>query len=159
MNDDLFQRFTEVSRNLKLFPLFSSADIERFRVAYGRRTLAKLENDLLALKSDDKLIFTGHMGCGKSTLLNELALNMRKQGLFVSYFSIAQVVEMSAVNHINILYSIALKLLQRAVNLQVEIPESVQTSLKNWFTPNISQAYRKVTCNSLSAKLLADQAK
>ncbi|TVP66690.1 MAG: hypothetical protein EA342_11225 [Leptolyngbya sp. LCM1.Bin17] len=141
MNDELFQRFTTASRNLNLFPLLSSEDIEEFRVAYGSRTLAVLEDAILDLEADGKLIFTGHRGCGKSTLLNQLALNMRKQGLFVSFFSIADMVEMSAVNHINILYSIALKLLHRATTLQVPIPDTVQDSLKTWFTQTKSQTY------------------
>jgi energy-coupling factor transporter ATP-binding protein EcfA2 len=141
MNDELFQRFTEVSRHFDLFPLVSSEDIEQFRVDYGTRTFAVLEDAILDLQPDGKLLFTGHRGCGKSTLLNQLALNMRKQGLFVSFFSIADMVEMSAVNHINILYSIALKLLQRAITLQVDIPENVQESLKNWFTQTKSRTY------------------
>lgn len=141
MNDELFQRFTVASRHLNLAPLLSSEDIEQFRVAYGSRTLAVLEDALLDMEPDGKLIFTGHRGCGKSTLLNELALNMRKQGLFVSFFSIADMVEMSAVNHINILYSIALKLLQRAVNLKAPIPDTVQESLTTWFTQTKSRTY------------------
>jgi nucleoside-triphosphatase THEP1 len=140
-NDELYQRFTEASRNLTLFPLLSSEEIEQFRVAYGSRTLAVLEDAIVDLGADGKLIFTGHRGCGKSTLLNELALNMRKQGFFVASFSIEEVVERSAVDHINVLYAIALKLLQRAINLKLDIPENVQASLKNWFTQTKTLVY------------------
>ncbi|NJL50010.1 MAG: AAA family ATPase [Leptolyngbyaceae cyanobacterium SM2_5_2] len=151
MNDELFQRFTQASRNFNLFPLLSSEDIDAFRVTYGSRTLAKLENDILALEPDGKLIFTGHRGCGKSTLLNELALNMRKQGLFVSFFSIATMVEMSDVNHINILYSIALKLLQRAIKLELPIPITTQEALKTWFTQTRTIEYTNQLQQELAA--------
>ncbi len=86
-------------------------------------------------------MFTGHRGCGKSTLLNELALEMRKRGLFVSFFSIAELVEMSDVNHITILYAIALELLHRAIKLQLPIPASTQDALKTWFTQTKSRTY------------------
>jgi energy-coupling factor transporter ATP-binding protein EcfA2 len=141
MNDDLFQRFAVASQNLNLFPLLSPEEIKQFRVAYGGRTLAVLEDAISDLEPDGKLIFTGHRGCGKSTLLNELAQNMDEQGHFVTFFSIADMVEMSAVNHINLLYSIALQLLHRADAEQVAISESVQASLRTWFTQTKSRTY------------------
>jgi energy-coupling factor transporter ATP-binding protein EcfA2 len=151
MNEDLYNRFTTVSRNLNLFPLLSAEEIEKFRVSYGSRTLARLENDLLALEADGKLIFTGHRGCGKSTLLNELAVNMRKQGLFVAFFSIADMVEMSDVNHINILYAIGLQLLSRATRLQIPIPDATKDALINWFTQTKSRTYTDQLRQELSA--------
>ncbi|HSM83507.1 MAG TPA: hypothetical protein VLS96_17600 [Nodosilinea sp.] len=103
-------------------------------MAYGSRTLTILEDALLDIEPHGKLIFTGHRGCGKSTLLNQLAINMDKQGLFVSFLSMVDVVEMSAVNRINILYSIALKLMEQAVTSEVSIPDTVQEALTTWFT-------------------------
>ncbi len=91
---------------------------------YGQRALAKLRSDILASDKAGKLIFTGHRGCGKSTLLAQLVRRLREDGHFVALFSIADMVEMSDVNHINILYAIALKLLSQATKLQVPIPES-----------------------------------
>ena len=76
-------------RNLALFPLLEPQEIENFRVSYGRRTLARLKQEVLASEANGKVIFTGHRGCGKSTLLNEFAGEMRKRNHFVVFFSIA----------------------------------------------------------------------
>nr|WP_278003385.1 ATP-binding protein [Nodosilinea sp. TSF1-S3] len=124
-----------------MFPLIKSEDIERFRITHSPETLARLRSAIVASEANGKLIFTGHRGCGKTTLLNELALEVRKRGLFVEFFSIADMVEMSDVNHINILYAIALRLLRRAIRNEAPIPAHVQEDLKNWFTQTKTKTY------------------
>ncbi|MEM1241595.1 MAG: P-loop NTPase fold protein [Cyanobacteria bacterium P01_H01_bin.26] len=138
---DRHAQFTAAYRNLGLFPLLKAEEIEHFRVRYGRRTLAKLKQEIVASEADGKVIFTGHRGCGKSTLLNELAGLMRQQNHFVVFFSIADMVEMSDVNHVNILYSIALQLLSKATKLQVAIPAATKKTLLTWFTETKSKTY------------------
>ena len=149
--EDRYAQFTDAYRNLNLFPLLSAGEIEKFRVPYGQRTLAKLRSAILASGDASKLIFTGHRGCGKSTLLAQLARRMQDDDLFVVIFSIADMVEMSDVNHINILYSIALKLLSQATKLRVSIPESTKTALINWFTQTKSRTYTDQLKQELSA--------
>ena len=139
--NDLYQRYIDTYRKLNLFPLLKSDDIEQFRITHSPETLARLRSAIVASEANGKLIFTGHRGCGKTTLLNELALEVRKRGLFVEFFSIADMVEMSDVNHINILYAIALRLLRRAIRTEVPIPESTRESLKTWFTQTRSVTY------------------
>ncbi|MEM9092326.1 MAG: ATP-binding protein [Cyanobacteria bacterium P01_F01_bin.53] len=138
---DRAEQFAQAYRNMNLFPLYSETEIKEFRVPYGQRTLAKLQNALEASGETGKIIFTGHRGCGKSTLLGQLAEKMRTAGLFVSGFSIADMVEMSDVNHINILYSIALRLLDKADKLNVNIPKGYRDDLVNWFTQTKSRTY------------------
>ena len=150
-DSDRKAQFNEAYRNLNLFPLVEADEIEKFRVAYAGLTLGTLETDILASTVGDKLIFTGHRGCGKSTLLNELAVSLRQEGLFVAIFSIADMVEMSDVNHINILYSIALKLLSQATKLRVPIAETTKNSLVNWFTQTKSITYSQQLKQELSA--------
>ncbi|WP_008316023.1 ATP-binding protein [Leptolyngbya sp. PCC 6406] len=134
-------RFMQAYRNLALFPLLEAQEIENFRVKYGQRTLARLKQEILASQANGKVIFTGHRGCGKSTLLNEFAGQMRQRQHFVVFFSIADMVEMSDVNHVNILYSVALMLLSKATKLQVPIPETTKNNLLNWFTETKSKTY------------------
>lgn len=136
-----YDRFQQASQNLALFPLLEARDIEEFRVQYGQRTLVRLKQTVLSLSANGKVIFTGHRGCGKSTLLYEFASQMREQKLFVVFFSIADMVEMSDVNHVNILYSIALMLLSEATKLRVPIPEQTKSTLQNWFTETKSKTY------------------
>ena len=136
-----YDRCLQAYRNLGLFPLLEAQEIEDFRVKYGQRTLARLKQEILASQANGKVIFTGHRGCVKSTLLNEFAGQMRKQQHFVVFFSIAEMVEMSDVNHVNILYAIALMLLSKATKLQVPIPDATKNNLLNWFTETKSQTY------------------
>ncbi|MEM0980879.1 MAG: ATP-binding protein [Cyanobacteria bacterium P01_H01_bin.58] len=150
MASDRYKQFTEAYRNLNLFPLLTAED-EKFRVPYGQRALAKLRSEILAVEDNGKLIFTGHRGCGKSTLLAQVARQMRNDDLFVAFFSIADMVEMSDVNHINILYSIALKLLSRATELRVPISESTKNALINWFTQTKSRTYTDQLKQEMSA--------
>jgi len=141
MDNERYELFAQAYRNLNLFPLLTAEEIDKFRVPYGQRPLAKLRNAILASDAAGKLIFTGHRGCGKSTLLAQLARRMRDDGHFVALFSIADMVEMSDVNHINILYSIALKLLSQATKLKIPIPESTKTTLINWFSQTKTRTY------------------
>ena len=136
-----YDQFADVYRNLDLLPLYTAEKIQRFRVPYAQRTLLELEEAVLAPVDNSKTIFTGHRGCGKSTLLAQLADRMREENLFVSGFSIARMVEMSDVNHINILYSMGIQLLDKAEELKVSIDENVKESLIQWFTQTKSKTY------------------
>ena len=69
MVSDRYQEFIDASRNLDLFPLLDADKIEKFRVTYGLRTLARLQDEILAVGDAGKVIFTGHRGCGKSTCI------------------------------------------------------------------------------------------
>ena len=126
--DDRIARFTEIRRNLSLLPLFKKEEIEKFRVSdYGQQVLRNLRQQITSAQDNGKFIFTGHQGCGKSTLLGQFAQQMREQNLFVVGFSIADMVEMSDVNHVNILYSIALRLMEKASEKGISIPEGTKT--------------------------------
>ncbi len=145
-----YDQFAKAYRNLDLLPLYTADKIERFRVPYAQRTLLELEEAVLAPVDNSKTIFTGHRGCGKSTLLAQLAMQMREQNLFVAGFSIANMVEMSDVNHINILYSIGIQLMDKAESLNVPIEESVKNSLIQWFTQTKSKTYTEQLKKELS---------
>ena len=75
---------------------------------------------------------------------------MRQSGLFVAGYSIADTIEPSDVNHIQILYSIALKLMETASEKQVPIPEETQDKLLNWFSQTKSSNYTEQIKQELS---------
>ncbi|MBE9181895.1 ATP-binding protein [Oculatella sp. LEGE 06141] len=130
----LLEQFRQAYRDLELFPLLTAEQIEAFRVDYSGDTVIRLEQAVENAPPNGKVIFAGHRGCGKSTLLAKFARQMMQQGYFVVFFSIADLIEMSAVNHVNILYTIALSLLSKATERQVAIPEETRKSLLDWFT-------------------------
>lgn len=135
----LLARFRQSYRDLELFPLITAEQIEAFRVDYGDRPLARLRQAVKAAPKNGKIIFAGHRGCGKSTLLAKFTRSMQQENYFVVFFSIAEMVEMSDVNHVNILYAIALMLLSKATKQQVPIPPQTQASLLDWLTTTQTQ--------------------
>ena len=107
--------------------------MDRFRVDYGEEVIEELEQLVEdSPNADGKIIFTGHRGCGKSTLLAEFSRRLNNR-YFVVSFSIAETIEMSDVNHINILFAIALNLMSEAEARRVEIPKSTKNPLYKWF--------------------------
>lgn len=143
MEPTLLEKFRQAYRNLELFPLVTAEEIDAFRVDYGDDTIARLEQVVIDSDADGKIMFAGHRGCGKSTLLARFSRKMRDQGYFVIFFSIADLIELSAVNHVNILYTIALMLLSEATKRQVAIPEATKRSLLDWLTTTQTQTVTK----------------
>ncbi len=144
MNEALLAIFQQAYQNLDLFPLVEPEQIERFRVDYGREVLVRLKQEVNASTQDGKFVFAGHRGCGKSTLLKRFAVEMQPQH-FVVFFSIADLLEPSAVTHRNILYAIALQLLSAATQQQVPIARDIQESLLGWMTTTHKQKTEKTT--------------
>lgn len=132
--DNLLSRFRKSYQDLELFPLVTARQIEAFRVDLANDTIARLEQAVEDAPPAGKVIFAGHRGCGKSTLLAKFSKKMEKQGYFVAFFSVSDLIEMSDVNHVNILYSIALSLLNKATQNEVDIPDDTRKSLLEWFT-------------------------
>ena len=132
MSSNLLESFRDAYKNLDLLPLLEQNDLKRFRVDYGGEVIEELEQLVEDSPSGDgKIIFTGHRGCGKSTLLAELGRKLDDR-YFVVFFSIAQTIEMSDVNHINILFAIAVNLMFEAQKNQVPIPQSTQDAFYKW---------------------------
>ncbi len=119
-------------RALDLFPLVSAESIDRYRVEYGREVLVRLEKEVEASDERGKFVFAGHRGCGKSTLLKTFAVNMKKKNNFVVFFSVADLIEMSDVSHINILYSIGIILLSHATRSKLSVPDDIKRELLGW---------------------------
>lgn len=133
MNQALMEQLQQAYRDLDLFPLIEPEDIERFRVEYGREVLVRLKREVEASAKDGKVIFAGHRGCGKSTLLKRFAVEMQEK-YFTVFFSISNLIEMSDVSHVNILYAIGLKLLSEATKINIAVLDSVKRSLIGWTT-------------------------
>ena len=129
----LLESFREAYRNLELLPLLTTTALAKFRVEYGTETIEELEQLVEDSPSgDSKIIFAGHRGCGKSTLLAQFCRQIEDR-YFVVFFSISDLIEMSDVNHINILFAIAVRLMEAAEEQQVEIKSSTKDQFYQWF--------------------------
>jgi DNA polymerase III delta prime subunit len=153
--NQLIEIFRDSAKNLELFPLDNASTLERFAIEYDLDTL----EELAALVEDSpsqssKIIFSGHTGCGKSTLLAALAQKLHDR-FFVVRFSIANTIENADVNHVTILFAIALKIMQEAEIQNVTISPKIKESLLNWFAKKTKSEELKVTGEaSIGAKLL-----
>ncbi|MBE9116289.1 ATP-binding protein [Lusitaniella coriacea LEGE 07157] len=133
MSQNRLELFREAYRNLELLPLVHQKELQQFKVNYGGETIEELEQLVKDSPSrNGKIIFTGHRGCGKSTLLADFSEQLSNE-YFVVFFSVADEIEMSDINHINILFAIALKLISEAESRQIAIPPNTQKALSQWF--------------------------
>lgn len=130
---DRLKIFQRAYQNTDLTPLLEPKQLQQFGVEYGVEPLEELEQLLEDNASQAaKIIFSGHRGCGKSTLLAELGRQLSDR-YFVSVFSISDTIEMSDVNHVNILFAIAVNLMLKAEHKQIPIPQAVKESFYKWF--------------------------
>ncbi|NEQ35348.1 MAG: AAA family ATPase [Okeania sp. SIO3I5] len=129
----LLEPFREAYRNMQLLPLLEESELEKFWVEYGTETMEELEQLVEdSPYNNSKIIFAGHRGCGKSTLLAKFGRKMADR-YFVVLFSISDSIEMSDVNHINILFAIAVRLMEEADKQKINIKSSIKEEFYKWF--------------------------
>jgi energy-coupling factor transporter ATP-binding protein EcfA2 len=137
MTANRIEAFQTAFRNLQLQPLIEPEEISNFRVEYGDEWLDDLEQMVLDCSDyNNQLFFAGHRGCGKSTLLAEFAQRLDDR-YFTVFFSIADLIEMDAIDHINILFAIAVQLTAKADDDNIEIEQSKMDGFFNWFKERI----------------------
>ncbi len=140
--------FREAGQNLRLVPLLTQEDLARLGVAYQTELIDELQQAIeYSSAPDNKLIFTGHTGCGKSTLLSELGFRLTNSGrYFVVRYSISNTIERSAVDHVNILFSMALQLVEEAEKRSIRLQPGIKQEFYHWLgkhTQTESQAVEK----------------
>ena len=138
------ERFQQAFRNLQLQPLIKPEEISNFRVEYGYNWDALEQKVLNCSDYHQQIVFAGHRGCGKSTLLAEFAQRLDDR-YFTVFFSIADLIEMSAINHINILFAIAVQLMAKADDLQIDIEQAKKDEFFNWFRKRTNITESKTT--------------
>lgn len=126
--------FRTAGQNLQLEPLVTQKALAEFGVEYQTELVDRLEQAVEdCTEQDNKLFFTGHRGCGKSTLLAELGFRLTEtERYFVVNFSIADTIERSAVDHVNVLFSMAVQLLDAAERRQVKLKPGLKQELYRW---------------------------
>jgi hypothetical protein len=134
MTNHRLESFRTAFQNFDIVPLVTPAQLDKFRVEYGGEIITELEQ-LVAdcLPNDNKIIFTGHRGSGKSTLLGQFCRQIQDD-YFVVFFSISDWIEMSDVNHVNILFAMAVKLMEEAENRKVKIGAKTKRAFYEWFS-------------------------
>jgi predicted AAA+ superfamily ATPase len=133
MTSNRIDQFQEAFRNLQLQPLVTPEEIKKFRVEYSEELLDELEQRVLDCNDyNNQLIFAGHRGCGKSTLLTEFSERIHNN-YFTVFFSISDLIEQSDINHINILFAIAVQMMAKADAEEINIDADKKQKFFNWF--------------------------
>ena len=134
MTNERLESFRTAFRNLQLLPLVTPEQLNKFHVEYGTEILEELDHLVEDCSPDNnKMIFTGHRGSGKSTLLAQFCQQMHDR-YFVVFFSISDLIEMSDVNHVNILFAMAVKLMEVAEERQIQIRSKTKKAFYDWFS-------------------------
>ena len=152
MDLELLAKFQQIYKDLDLFPLVDAEDIAKFRVDYGLEVKVRLRREIEASEKNGKFIFAGHRGCGKSTLLKRLAIEMSDQH-YVVFFSIANLIEMTAVTHTNILYALALLMLSHAKKLGTDVAGDISQTVLGWNTTTRKQTLGDETKGELGLEV------
>jgi len=138
MASDRIDKFQAASRNLQLQPLLGLEERQRFMVDYGSDCIDMLEQKVLVCdENTNQFVFAGHRGCGKSTLLCDFARKMEGQ-FFTVFFSISDLIQMNEISHINILFAIALKMMEKAERDHVQIATIRDGNLKKYIEDETS---------------------
>ena len=133
MENTLLLEFQQAYRNLTFLPLLKEEDINRFGVEYGTQVIEELQQLIEdSYEQNSKIVLAGHRGCGKSTLLSEFKRKL-DDSYFITFFSISDLIEMSDVNHINILFAIAVNLMEEAEKQSIKIKNSIKQKFYDWF--------------------------
>ena len=133
MASDRIDKFQAASRNLQLQPLLGVEERQRFMVDYGSDCIDMLEQKVLVCdENTNQFVFAGHRGCGKSTLLCDFARKMEGQ-FFTVFFSTSDLIQMNEISHINILFAIALKMMEKAERDHVQIADDKKQAFFDWF--------------------------
>jgi hypothetical protein len=134
MTNNRLESFRTAFQNLQLLPLTTADQLNKFHVEYGTEILEELDHLVEDCSPDNnKIIFTGHLGSGKSTLLGQFCQNTQNR-YFVVFFSISDVIEMSDVNHVNILFAMAVKLMEAAEESHIRIGDKTKDAFYQWFS-------------------------
>jgi energy-coupling factor transporter ATP-binding protein EcfA2 len=148
MSSSRLELFQTAFQNFDQVPLVTPEKLDLFRVEYGTEIIAELKQLVdNCSPSNNKIIFTGHRGSGKSTLLGQFCRQVQDQ-YFVVRFSISDLIEMSDVNHINILFAIAVKLMEEAEERGVKISLKTRKAFYLWFSK-----YTKIESASFESAL------
>jgi len=127
------EEFQRSIRNLQLQPLITPDDVKKFRVVYGEELLPELEQAIEdCTEHNNQFFFAGHRGCGKSTLLAEFGRQIEDR-FFTVFFSISDLIELPAINHVQILFTMAVQLMAKAEEKQIKIPQDKKQAIFDWF--------------------------
>ncbi|MDX2041495.1 MAG: ATP-binding protein [Acidobacteriota bacterium] len=89
-------------------------------------------------------LVSGHRGCGKSTELLQLQEQLTKDGFFVVYFDVEEMLDLADIKYQDVLVAITRAIEEKLRNSGLEINASLRENLNQWFAERILVNEREV---------------
>lgn len=89
-------------------------------------------------------LVSGHRGCGKSTELFQLQAQLKKDGYFVVYFDVEDVLDLADIKYQDVLVAITRAIEEALRDAKVELNASLRENLEQWFAERILISEQKV---------------
>ncbi|MBL8190192.1 MAG: ATP-binding protein [Acidobacteria bacterium] len=89
-------------------------------------------------------LVSGHRGCGKSTELFQLQDQLRKDGYFVVYFDVEDVLDLADIRYQDVLVAITKAIEKELSDAKIEIDAGLRENLDQWFAEKILISEQKV---------------
>ena len=118
-------------------PLKTEQELQDYFVERAMSPLQELALLLRHTGRPQKILFTGHRGSGKSTELAKLT-SLLKDQFFVVDYSVKNVLNLFDVNYVDVLFSLAARLIRAATERQVEVKEELLRHILD-FTKEVSK--------------------
>jgi len=118
-------------------PLKTEQELQDYFVERAMSPLQELALLLRHTGRPQTILFTGHRGSGKSTELAKLA-SLLKDQFFVVDYSVKNVLNLFDVSYVDVLFSLAVRLIRAATERQVEVKEELLRHILD-FTKEVSK--------------------
>ena len=118
-------------------PLKTDQELQDYFVERAMSPLQELALLLRHTGRPQKILFTGHRGSGKSTELAKLT-SLLKDQFFVVDYSVKNVLNLFDVSYVDVLFSLATRLIRAATERQVEVKEELLCHILD-FTKEVSK--------------------
>lgn len=82
-------------------------------------------------------LVSGHRGCGKSTELFQLQDQLRKNGYFVVYFDVEDVLDLADIKYQDVLIAITKSIEEALREIGIELNASLREELDEWFAKRV----------------------
>lgn len=89
-------------------------------------------------------LISGHRGCGKSTELFQLQAQLQKDGYFVIYFDVEDVLDLADIRYQDILVAITRAIEEALREAKLELDDKLRENLDQWFAERVLISEQKI---------------
>ena len=87
-----------------------------------------------------KCLFTGHRGSGKSTELLRLQAELQRNGFFVVYMDVEELLDLVEISYLDVLLAIAKRVEEEMRDARLPLPDHLLEAISDWFADKILES-------------------